>query len=68
MARTNRNVVKVNIYLPEGVLEVMRRLAASRGCAYSELIREACRTYVLKEGPELIRESRNIQEMNDASS
>lgn len=63
MPRENRGVTKVNIYVHEQVLETFRKLARLRGCAYSELIREACREYALKHGPELIAQAKAIKDM-----
>lgn len=60
MPRENRGVVKINIYLTEQVLEALRRMALARGCAYSELIREACRAYVVEKGPELVSQNKTI--------
>jgi hypothetical protein len=64
MARANTGVSKVNIYLSDDVLDVMRRLAHIRGCAYSELIREACRRFALVEGPQLLEQQKKLKEMN----
>lgn len=63
MPRENRGVEKVNMYLHTQVLETFRKLSRLKGCAYSELIREACREYALKHGPELIAQSKSIKEM-----
>lgn len=63
MARESRGVVKINIYVNANVFEALRRIAAVRGCSYSELIREACRQYVLSEGPKVVDQQRAVREI-----
>lgn len=48
---------KINIYFQENVLEGLRRLAEARGTTYSELIREACRQYVVNESGKVIADN-----------
>ncbi len=63
MARESRGVVKINLFMGTDVLAVLRRMAAMRGCAYSELVREACHQYVLKEGPAMLKQHQAIRGM-----
>jgi metal-responsive CopG/Arc/MetJ family transcriptional regulator len=63
MTRAPAGNTKINIYFPEQVLEVLRVMARKRGTTYSELIREACRGYALKEGPKVAEESKAIREL-----
>jgi hypothetical protein len=64
MSRTDTDSVKVNVYLNRQVLDAIKRLALRRGCAYSELLRDACREYVLTKGREILAEERALKEMN----
>lgn len=63
MTRASAGNDKINIYFNAQVLAALRRLALARGTTYSELIREACRDYVLKEGPKVLGESKTVKEM-----
>jgi metal-responsive CopG/Arc/MetJ family transcriptional regulator len=56
MPRIATGKVKVNIYLDEKVFEAMRRIGRARGITHSELIRDACRRYVLTEGGKVVQE------------
>lgn len=64
MTRAPAGNVKINIYFSEQVLEALRAMARKRGTTYSELIREACRAYTLKEGPRVVEEARTIKELS----
>lgn len=63
MTRASAGNDKINIYFNAQVLAAMKRLALARGTTYSELIREACREFVLKEGPKLLDEVKAVKEM-----
>lgn len=63
MVRTRTDRIKINIYFQERVLEGMRRLAAARGTTYSELIREACREYVVREGGKVLADNVTLKEL-----
>ena len=63
MVRTSNDRVKINIYFQARVLEGMRRLAEAKGTTYSELIREACRDYVVREGGKVISENQTLKEL-----
>lgn len=63
MTRVPAGNVKINIYFNSKILEVMRKLATARGTTYSELIREACRGYALKEGPKVVSDTAALKEM-----
>lgn len=62
MTRPSAGNTKINIYFNERVLDAMRKLAAAKGTTYSELIREACAHYVIKEGPKIVTDTRAIKE------
>jgi predicted DNA binding CopG/RHH family protein len=65
MTRTSVNGrTRLNLYFDERVLEALRRIAAARGTTYSELIRQACREYVLANGGRTVQEVQAITEMN----
>lgn len=63
MTRHSAGNTKINIYFNERVLDALRKLAAAKGTTYSELIRSACETYVLKEGPKIVTDTRAIREL-----
>lgn len=63
MVRTRTDRVKINIYFQERVLEGMRRLATARGTTYSELIREACREFVVREGGKVLADNVTLKEL-----
>lgn len=63
MTRASAGNEKINIYFNSQVLAALKRLALARGTTYSELIREASREFVLKEGPKVLGELRAVKEM-----
>lgn len=56
MSRPSTGKTKINIYFDGRMLEAMRRIGEARGVTYSELIREACRRYVMEESGKVIQE------------
>lgn len=64
MPRRPLGRTKVNIYLDDKVMQALRLIGEARGTTYSELIREAMRVYVLKEGPKFLQEQRALQELS----
>lgn len=63
MTRSTAGNTKINIYFNAQVLSALKRLALARGTTYSELIREATRDFVLKEGPKVLGELKAVKEM-----
>jgi len=63
MTRASAGNDKINIYFNAKVLAAMKRLALARGTTYSELIREACREFVLREGPKVLSDDKAVKEM-----
>lgn len=63
MTRQSAGNTKINIYFNERVLDALRKLALAKGTTYSELIREACAHYVLKEGPKIVTDIKAIREL-----
>lgn len=57
MTRAGNGKTKVNTYFDDRILEGLRVIAAARGTTYSELIRIACREYVLREGGKVVQEA-----------
>ncbi len=53
---------RINFYFDSQVFEAMKKLAALKNVTYSELIRNACREYVLREGPKAINDAAIIKE------
>lgn len=62
MTRAPAGNEKINIYFNSQVLAALRRIALARGTTYSELVREACREFVLKEGQTVVAETKAIKE------
>lgn len=63
MTRASAGNTKINIYFNDAVLAALKRLALARGTTYSELIREASREFVLREGPKVLGETKAVKEM-----
>lgn len=61
MPRTPQNRVKVNVYLQVKILSGLKKLAQIKGTSYSELIRVACHEYILREGPKVIAEHKEME-------
>lgn len=57
MTRPASGKTKINLYFDDRVLEALRRIGASRGVTVSEMVREACRQYVFKEGGKVVQEA-----------
>lgn len=62
MTRAPAGNEKINLYFNSQVLQAMKRLALMRGTTYSELVREACREFVLREGPKVVTDTKAIKE------
>lgn len=64
MTRTSvGNRERVNFYFDKQIFEAMKKLAELKNLSYSELIRIACREYVVREGQKAIAEGKTIREI-----
>jgi len=54
---------KVNTWMDDTTLEALRRIGAVRGVTYSELIRQATREFVLREGGKVVQESLDMKRL-----
>ena len=64
MTRTRvGNRERINFYFDEQVLEALKKLAVLKNTTYSELIRIACREYVVREGQKAINDGTIIKEV-----
>lgn len=63
MPRRPNDLIKLNLYFQPQVLEGMKRIAVAKGTTYSELVRMACREYVLREGGKLVQEQVTLQDL-----
>lgn len=61
MTRAPAGNEKINLYFNSQVLQAMKRLALLRGTTYSELVREACREYVLTKGADILKDTAAIK-------
>jgi len=61
MTRFSTPRERVNFHCDPPVLEALKRLATIRGTTYSELIRLACRQYVLTAAAEIKRDASQIK-------
>jgi predicted DNA binding CopG/RHH family protein len=65
MTRASAGNDKINIYFNAQVLAALKRLALARGTTYSELIREACWEYVLRQVPKVLGEVKAVKAVKD---
>lgn len=64
MTRTRiGNRERINFYFDEQILEALKNLAIMKNTSYSELIRVACREYVVREGQKAINDGSIITEV-----
>lgn len=63
MTRTPTGQTRINFHVHADTLAALKLIAARRGTTYSELIRMACREYVLKQGQKMIDEQMQIRQM-----
>ena len=63
MPRRPNDLIKLNLYFQPQVLEGLKRVAAAKGTTYSELIRTACREYVVREGGRLVQEATVLRDL-----
>jgi hypothetical protein len=62
MTRTNVGQrERINLYMAADWLAGLKKLAALKNTTYSELIRVACREYILREGPKAMVEAQTIK-------
>ena len=52
--------IKVNIYLPPDMLQALKRLAALQDRPYAEVVRVACREYILKHADSVVAERKAL--------
>jgi predicted transcriptional regulator len=52
---------RLNFYLDNQVFDSLRSLALQRNTTYSELIRQACREYLVREGSKTAEENQTIK-------
>jgi hypothetical protein len=65
MTRTNvGNRVRCNFYFDEKIFEGLRRVAELKNTTYSELIRVACREYLVREAVKATADSKTITELS----
>lgn len=53
----------MNFYFDEKIFEGMRRVAELKNTTYSELIRTACREYLVREAAKASADSKTIMEI-----
>ena len=56
--------IRVNFYFDEQVLSGLKNIAAIKNTTYSELIRVACREYVIREGAKAIADQSVVKEIS----
>ncbi len=49
MARPKTDNVRINTFMEPKILHALKTLARRRGTTYSQLIRDACRQFVIQE-------------------
>jgi hypothetical protein len=55
--------VRVNFYFDTPMFDAMRRVAALKNTTYSELIRVACREYLVREIEAAVKTDKGIKEI-----
>jgi metal-responsive CopG/Arc/MetJ family transcriptional regulator len=55
--------VRINFYFDQQMLDALRQLATVKNVSYSELIRTACRDYVVREGSLIIQGAHVVKTM-----
>jgi hypothetical protein len=63
MPRRPNELIRLNLYFQPQVMEGLKRIARAKGTNVSELVRQACREYVLRVGGELVLESTTMKEL-----
>lgn len=53
--------VKINLYMSADLLAAMKKLAARRDQSYAELVRTACRDYVIAHAQTIIKSSKTME-------
>lgn len=65
MPRQSVDRVKINLYFQNNILDGYKKLAKMRGTTYSELIREACRQYLVSEGGKVLQDTLTIKSLTE---
>lgn len=68
MPRSPQDRVKVNLFLQADVLAALKKMATIRGTTYSDLVREACRRFVVAEAGKLIEDQKQLDALRPAPS
>lgn len=63
MVRTSTGQVRINFHIQPDVLAALKRIASLRGTTYSDLIRLACREYVLAHAKQAARDHNELKEV-----
>lgn len=63
MIRTRNARIRLNLYFDNPVFEAIRIIGSARGQTYSEVIRIACREYVLEHSGKVIKEVGTMKEL-----
>ena len=55
--------VKVNIYMSPDMLAVLKKLSAKREVPYAELVRTACREYIVANAATIMQDAKTFEGM-----
>lgn len=55
--------VRINLYIGQDLIKALKKLAEALDVSYAELIRSACRDYVIRNHERLEAERRKISEV-----
>lgn len=55
--------VKVNIYMSPDMLSALKKLSAKRDVPYAELVRTACREYIVANAASIVEQARTMEAM-----
>jgi metal-responsive CopG/Arc/MetJ family transcriptional regulator len=56
--------IRIGFYFDTQILDALQKIAALKNTSYSELIRVACREYVIREAPGAMAASTAIRNLN----
>lgn len=68
MPRPASDRTKVSYYLPTKLIAALKRMAELKGTTYSDLIRQACTEFVVREAPKVMADRKAIDEMQTDSN
>lgn len=63
MPRPQSDRQKASYYLPTKLIAAMKRVAELKGTTVSDLVRQACSEFVVKEAPKVLQDNKTITDL-----